>query len=382
MQSTAILTTPGPDGQRKERGELVKNIYTDLEARAFWKTGVENVSHLAPHGIYKKRWDIDGKSRIATAGSCFAQHISRHLRTNGYQLMDVEPAPALLNSLHYSDLGYNLYSGRYGNIYTNRQLLQLVSEVFSNKKVQPIVWEKDGRFYDAKRPTVEAGGFSSIDELTDSRIYHLQQLKVLFRNMDLLIFTMGLTETWAHKTSGEVVPVAPGVIAGQDEIENYKFLNFSFPDLVSDFEKTMKLLNRNRTKPAQYILTVSPVPLTATASGNHVLQATTYSKSALRAAAGYLFDKYENIDYFPSYEIIMNPGARGTFFKSNLRSVAPEGVEVVMDEFFRNHPPKGAQKQRKHRKKSGRKSRKRHLMQVKGSKDVQCEEALSEAFVR
>ena len=36
---------------------------------------------------------------------------------------------------------------------------------------------------------------------------------------------------------------------------------------------------------ARLVLTVSPVPLAATASGSHVLPATIYSKSVLRAAA-------------------------------------------------------------------------------------------------
>ena len=41
-----------------------------------------------------------------------------------------------------------------------------------------------------------------------------------------------------------------------------------------------------RTPKLRILLTVSPVPLTATAGDDHVLLATTYSKSVLRAGRG------------------------------------------------------------------------------------------------
>ena len=83
------------------------------------------------------------------------------------------------------------------------------------------------------------------------------------------------------------------------------------------------------------LLTVSPVPLTATATGHHVLLATQYSKSVLRAVAGDLSEMAKDIDYFPSYEIIAAPPTRAQFFAPNMRSVAPEGVALVMEHFFR-----------------------------------------------
>ena len=87
----------------------------------------------------------------------------------------------------------------------------------------------------------------------------------------------------------------------------------------------------------RFLLTVSSVPLTATASREHVIPATTYSKSVLRAAAGYLSQTHQDIDYFPSYEIIAAPPSRGAFYEGNLRSIAAGGVDVVMETFFSEH---------------------------------------------
>jgi hypothetical protein len=85
----------------------------------------------------------------------------------------------------------------------------------------------------------------------------------------------------------------------------------------------------------RFLLTVSPVPLTATAEKQHILAATTYSKSVLRAAAGFLAQTRQDVDYFPSYELIAQFPTHGKFYESNLRSVKKEGVDFVMAHFER-----------------------------------------------
>ena len=85
---------------------------------------------------------------------------------------------------------------------------------------------------------------------------------------------------------------------------------------------------------SRVILTVSPVPLAATYTGNHVLSATTYSKSVLRAAAERVVRSHSNCAYFPSYEIITGAFNRGSYFASDLRNAHDDGVDHVMRVFF------------------------------------------------
>ncbi len=341
------------------------NPYSDLDATAFWRSGVADMDPVVPEGIYKKKWTIGREAKIGTAGSCFAQHIARHMRANGYSVMDVEPAPEGLPEDQRTRFGYSMYSGRYGNIYTVRQMLQLVEEAFGETAYPDLVWEKDGRVYDALRPNIEPEGFATLDALQQARAYHLQQLRHLFTTIDVFVFTMGLTEAWVHKASGRVVPIAPGIIAGADDAASYEFRNFTYAEIASDLRALVSLLHRHRKKRLRMILTVSPVPLTATASGRHVLAASTYSKAVLRAVAGHFHDNQPLIDYFPSFEIVTNPAARGRFFKPNLREVTPDGVEVVMRTFFAEHPPLG---------KTGT------VTQDVLDEDVACEEILLDAF--
>ena len=348
-----------------------QNPYSDLPKSAFWKTGVAQENPYAIEGIYKKKFKIPPKAKIATAGSCFAQHISRHLKKNGYDVLDVEPPPPGLPDNLHTKFGFSMYSARYGNIYTVRQLLQLAQEVVGEWTPQNYIWEKDGKFYDALRPAVEPEGLDSPDEVAEHRQYHVSRVKELFESLDFFIFTLGLTEMWVHKQSGTVYPTAPGTLAGEFDGQVYKFQNAKFKSIIGDFNRFQNVLKKFRGgKPFKCLLTVSPVPLTATASGKHVLQSTIYSKSTLRSIAGQLSSNQAHIDYFPSYEIVTNPRMHSIAFADNLRSVRDETVETVMRHFFAEHPII----------KSNIKKVDSPQQSMKTKEDVQCEEAILEAF--
>jgi hypothetical protein len=307
---------------------------------AFWRTGVVECSWPKLGDIYQKKFDISLDTKIATAGSCFAQHISYGLRSNGYTVLDLEPPPPGLSRETAARYGYGLFSARYGNIYTVRHLLTLAQEAFDVPR--PIVWEKGGRYFDAMRPSVEPHGLDSPEEVARHRAQHLSRVRRLLLDADILIFTFGLTEAWLDAERGAVFPTAPGVIAGSYRTDKYHFKNFAYGEVLDDFLAFQQLVNVARIASGKgylcFILTVSPVPLTATASGEHVLVATTYSKSVLRAAAGALAHEDERIAYFPSYEIISSPwSARSYYSERNLREVTAAGVDDVMKVFFHAH---------------------------------------------
>lgn len=79
------------------------------------------------------------------------------------------------------------------------------------------------------------------------------------------------------------------------------------------------------------------MPLVATYEDQHVLTATTYSKSALRSAAEDIRRKYAHVDYLPSYEVITGNFNRGSYFEDDLRSVKTSGVDHVMRLFFKHY---------------------------------------------
>lgn len=311
--------------------------YSDLPPRNFWKGAVSRRSPETVSELWQPKFRFAPDTRIATAGSCFAQHISRYLRARNAAVVDLERAPPGLSAANSVKYGYGIYSVRYGNIYTVRHLLQLTEEALGRFAPSDAVWERDGRFFDAMRIGVEPAGLPSAEAVRRHRVQHLGRVRSLFARADVFVFTLGLTEAWTHRESGTVYPTAPGTIAGSYQPDVHAFRNFDFLEVYQDFVKFRRLAMK-RNPELKFLLTVSPVPLTATASDKHVLVATTYSKSVLRAVAGKLAEAFENVDYFPSFDLLSSASTRGAFHSDDARQITEPGVEAVMRIFFEAQP--------------------------------------------
>lgn len=344
--------------------------YRDLPPLAFWASCRKDDHFLLPE-IYAPKVKILPGERVATAGSCFAQNVVPFVRNSPFEYVDVEPPPAPMSAQVAQAFGYTLFSARYGNIYTPRQLRQLLEDVIAESVHDCAIWRRDDRFVDALRPRVEPDGLSSVDEVRDHRIDHLRRVRQMFETADVFFFTLGLTETWQHHQSGVVFPSAPGVLAGSFDPNSYSFANLGLADCLEDTRAALHDM-RQINPDLKVILTVSPVPLTATATGGHVLSATTYSKSVLRAVAGEIAAQDPATDYFPAYEIITGTPFGSQFYQPNLRSVTEDGITTVMSVFFAAHGHPNAAR-----------AAPRPVAQGETSQDEDaeiCEEALLEVF--
>ncbi len=309
--------------------------YQSLPRESFWRVASSAWKKGRFDNIYKPKFPITPETAIASAGSCFAQHIGRYLKNRGFNYIDAEPAPFSLSDDTLSEFGYGLFSARYGNIYTSRQLSELVRDAFLNK-VHDEVWEEDGRFFDPFRPTIEPNGFASREEVIAMRYDHLKAIRQLLRKTEVFIFTLGLTESWYNTETGYTYQICPGTTAGRFDPDRHAFRNLDTSSVVGDLKRFIKRC-RSRNRDVKILLTVSPVPLVATATGDHVVAATGHSKAVLRAAAGQLRDAYNFVDYFPSYEIISSHLSSGAGYAEDLRDVRDDAVAEVMDVFFSAH---------------------------------------------
>ena len=310
--------------------------YDGLPDRAYWRTAVAVRGPGRLRDLYTPRFPITRTTPIFTAGSCFAQHVHRELKAAGYAVIEAEPAPDGVAPEVAARFFYGTFSARYGNLYNPRQFLNLLQEATGGHSPGHPVWSRDGRFYDALRPNVDPGGFASAKAVQQARAEHLSAVAEAIGKAKVVIFTLGLTETWEDRASGTVYPTAPGVLADAPAGADIGFLNLGHDAVVSDVRAILDLL-RSLTPDVKMVLTVAPGPLVATAGGGHVLPASTACKAILRAAAATLTETDPGIDYFPSYEIITNPAARGAFFQHNLRHPTPKGVSVVMKQFMSAH---------------------------------------------
>ena len=311
---------------------MASHPYVNRPASAYWRRAVAGVADRDLDPMNAPPFRISRKDRVATAGSCFAQHIGRYLQAADCTYLVTEPPHPLLNAEAARLTNYGVYTARYGNIYTARQLLQLFARAFGHFTPRENIWCEAGATYlDPFRPSIQPRGFNSERELDIDREQHFRAVREAFETLDVFIFTLGLTEAWASREDGAVFPVCPGVAGGSFSSERHAFVNFGVDDVVADLTTFIEHLRRVNPS-AKFILTVSPVPLAATAGDRHVLEATVYSKSVLRVASELVSRHVTNVAYLPSYEIISS-GFAGHYFARDKRTVTEEGVVHVMRVF-------------------------------------------------
>lgn len=335
--------------------------------------------------LWEPSFPIKRKGKIVTFGSCFAQHFSRALVKRGFNWLDAEPAPDGVGEAEARAHNYGIFSARTANIYTTSLFLQWTKWALGHEDAPKIHWEKDGRIIDPFRPTIEPDGFGSVEEMLASRQGTIEAFRRAIMESNLFVFTLGLTESWWDKDGGFEYPACPGTIAGEFDPDKHEFVNQQYPEIRENLVKAIKLMREAREKGPRFLLTVSPVPLVATNSGNHVLVATMESKSILRAVAGNVAKSLSGVSYFPSYEIVNSAPFRGSFFEPNLRSVNPRGVDHVMRTFFaglgmEDDTAQSPASAKAADKKGGKKKSPPKPANNGDDDDVVCEEELLEAF--
>ncbi len=298
-----------------------------LPDSAVWRRAVPD----GPEGfdpVTAPRFRIGRGQRVAAIGSCFAQHVARTLAAEGVEPLVTEHGPP--------ERQFGVYPARFGNIYTPRQLRQLFERAYGLFEPAQGAWrDGEGRFLDPFRPRVEPGGFASLAALEADRAAHLAAVRRMFEGCDALVLTLGLTEGWRAAADGAAWPLPPEA-AGAVDAARARFHNATVAEMGEDlaaFLEGLRLVNPG----VPVLLTVSPVALVATFEPRHVLVSTTASKAALRVVADEACRADPLADYFPSFEIVTGPQARGAFWAPGLREVTPAGVAAVMAVFRRHY---------------------------------------------
>src|SRR5579875_2760435 len=115
----------------------MSNPYSGRPPYAFWKEAVADCPASAFDPVVAAPFEIGRSQRVATAGSCFAQHIAKTLAKQGFNYHVTEafdPASSV------ADENYGVFPARFGNVYTVRQLMQLFDRAFDRFTPQEDWW--------------------------------------------------------------------------------------------------------------------------------------------------------------------------------------------------------------------------------------------------
>lgn len=264
-------------------------------------------------------------------GSCFARGLEYALQRRKMSVESAAPEFARLASVNKERTGIG-FINKYNTFSILNELRwaldpAAVFPVESIGKVTETTWSDPHA-----NPTLELVGL----EETLKRRALLQTVTKRIVNCRAVIVTLGLAEVWRDVKADVYLNNTPIPPLREREPDRYELHLTSFAQNWANLEAIHALLSRYGHPDLRIVVTVSPVPLHATFLKMDVVLATTYAKSLLRAAAQQWATAHDNVDYFPSYEIVQN-SARAAVWESDRIHVTRAGVQHIIGLFLQSY---------------------------------------------
>lgn len=279
------------------------------------------------------KFKIAKDSSVFTIGSCFARNVENSLVDAGVDVItthfDFEPE-LLLKSVGAMENKPNPRSLL--NKYSTQAIYSELYRVL--EKTSP----KDCGFLEIEAEKwVDPQLAAILKPLSFEKLAMLRnKVEVLVQRIceaDVVFITLGLSETWFDNVSGLYLNSSPPPKLMPSAGNRFEFINSNYEQCMSAINDAIKLVRKHGNNDVRFVLTVSPVPMSTTWTSGDIITANTYSKSLLRIVAQTLADMYEYIDYFPSYEMVVN-SPRTLAWKNDELHVAPAMVEFAVNRFL------------------------------------------------
>jgi hypothetical protein len=252
---------------------------------------------------------LNDESRIFTIGSCFAVEIRHALKSNGYEVYPkydriiFDPKRQQIANLPQRD------SVNHYDTFTIRQEIE--------RALMRKHWGDDSVWRLTKHPLHKQARWAHVFQDPLRRHCYADELDLLLRlrhdidsciddgleQSDIVIITLGLTECWRDRLCGLYVCLGPE----RETSESFGHLEFRPTDYDENYKNLSATVQaiRKAYPSKQIVLTVSPVRLVKTWTGEDIVVANTMSKSTLRAVAGQVCRDDPTIIYWPSFELSM-----------------------------------------------------------------------------
>lgn len=257
---------------------------------------------------------------VYTIGSCFARSVERALLTLNIDVPTTRvevPAHLYSRESPYDNSVLNKYNP-----------LSMALEILRGlgRKTLPndgLLQQPNGKYFDPQ--TSVMGELEEGDARTVRRI--MDECASGIRNCSVFLLTLGLTETWfLPKLELPFNNMNPAHVKPfKDEIT---FKNLTVTDCYDALAEAFVAL-KEEVPNARVVVTVSPIPLNRTFGPQDIIAANAYSKAVLRIVAQMLTDNFDFVDYFPSYEMVINSPRHMTWTADHKHVTSPVVERVI-----------------------------------------------------
>jgi hypothetical protein len=299
MPITILTSEDAQANLRRNR----RSIWPDGR-KAKGRLGEYTVCEISP-GFTFSREDL-----IFTTGSCFARNIEKKLGELGFSLPmlrvetpDAERVSGLPNEiLNKYTTAAVLNELRWGlglAAFPDDALLEVEESLVHDPHLHP------------QTPPVTR-------ERAMERRREIHDIVATLPQCRIFIMTLGLVEAWFDEQTGLTLNGVPPKTAIAADPGRFTLRRQSHAEILADLEAIHSIVQEQGHPEAKMILSVSPVPFKATYTGQDAIVANTYSKSVLRAAAEEFVQAHDNVDYFPSYEMVTLSDRAAAYWDDNI----------------------------------------------------------------
>jgi hypothetical protein len=301
-----------------------------------WKNSERNPDHAGTRLVTGKIIEIDHAPKfqlsrsdtVFTIGSCFARNVEEKLVLNGVRVVTADFG---LTPDRYQ---FKTRSNSALNKYSTSSIFSHLEELFTQQRApqDSMIELDDGTWFDPHASLTKPADLATV---LDTRAL-IDATMNKARESNYVFITLGLTESWIDKQTGLVLNIAPSIRMIKKYPGRFAWFNNTFVQCLDHMEQTLRLIWKYCREDMRIVVTVSPVPLQTTFAGRDVIVANTYSKSVLRAVADTLFQKYDLVDYFPSFEMVMNSPRDITWDEDQIH-VKDSAVAEVIGKFIKTY---------------------------------------------
>ena len=255
------------------------------------------IPKISPH-------KINLKDSILAIGSCFVQNIGQK----------------------FADFKFDIDINPFGTLFNPLSIFKLVNHAALNRDLESSgIVESQGVFhhYDLHSDLSKLNK----DDLLENTNTQLHRVGAQLPETSIIIYTFGTSIVYELKETGDIV-------ANCHKVPSDKFNKrlLDIDEIVHGFKVNYDLI-KSRNKNVRFILTVSPVR-----HQKDSFEQNNVSKSMLRIACERIIGQYDDVEYFPAFEIMMDELRDYRFYAEDMlhpNSVASDYIwQKFQDVYF------------------------------------------------
>ena len=243
---------------------------------------------------------IDYTDKIVCLGSCFASNIAERLRRHKFDVIS-SPTGILFNPVSIAQSVDMMSRAARGESVVNPDMMVLLDDRYVNYD-----------FHSALSGATPMAATLAMQE-------HLEEGGNALNRSNLVIITLGTAWCYEHREFGRVVA---NCHKQPSRLFNRRLL--SVAEVVDALASIVESLN------CRVVFTVSPV--------RHIgegMEDNSLSKAILRVAVAEVCARYgKGVDYFPSYEIMMDDLRDYRFYDTDMVHPTMQAVDYIAEKFF------------------------------------------------